>query len=48
MEKYVTIIKDLVIRTLINGSDIETKVGNGDALSCFQTGMKICLLYMFI
>ena len=39
MEKYVTNIKDLVIQTLTNGSEIKAKVEKGDALSCFQMGM---------
>ena len=39
MEKYVTNIKDLVIQTLTNGSEIKAKAENGDALSCFQMGM---------
>ncbi len=39
MEKYVTDIKDLVIQTLANGSDIKAKAVGGDALSCFQMGM---------
>ena len=39
MEKYVTNIKDLVIQTLKNGSEIKAKAESGDALSCFQMGM---------
>jgi len=39
MEKYITNIKDLVIQTLTNGSEIKSKAENGDALSCFQMGM---------
>lgn len=39
MEKYVTNIKDLVIQTLTNGSEIKVKAESGDALSCFQMGM---------
>lgn len=39
MEKYVTNIKDLVIQTLTNGSEIKAKAESGDALSCFQMGM---------
>lgn len=39
MEKYVTDIKDLVIQTLTNGSEIKAKAESGDALSCFQMGM---------
>ena len=39
MERYVTNIKDLVIQTLTNGTEIKAKAENGDALSCFQMGM---------
>lgn len=39
MEKYVTNIKDLVIQSLTNGSEIKRKAESGDALSCFQMGM---------
>jgi len=39
MEKYVTNIKDLVIKTLTNGSEIKSKSETGDALSCFQMGL---------
>ena len=39
MEKYVTNIKELVIQTLTNGSEIKAKAESGDALSCFQMGM---------
>ena len=39
MEKYVKDIKDLVIQTLTNGSEIKAKAKTGDALSCFQMGM---------
>lgn len=39
MGKYVTNIKDLVIHSWKNGSEIKTKAENGDALSCFQMGM---------
>ena len=39
MEKYVKKIKDLVIQTLTNGSEIKAKAKTGDALSCFQMGM---------
>ena len=39
MEKYITSIKDLVIQTLTNGSEIKAKAESGDALSCFQMGM---------
>lgn len=39
MEKNVTNIKDLVIQTLKNGSEIKAKAESGDALSCFQMGM---------
>jgi hypothetical protein len=37
--RYVTDIKDLVIQTLANGSEIKAKAVGGDALSCFQMGM---------
>lgn len=39
MEKYITSIKDLVIQSLTNGSEIKRKAESGDALSCFQMGM---------
>jgi hypothetical protein len=39
MENYVTNIKDLVIQTLTNGSEIKANAESGDALSCFQMGM---------
>lgn len=39
MEKYITNIKDLVIQTMTNGSEIKAKAESGDALSCFQMGM---------
>lgn len=39
MERYVTNIKDLVIQTLTNGSEIKAKAESGDALSSFQMGM---------
>ena len=39
MEKYVTNIKDLVVKTLTNGSEIKSKSETGDALSCFQMGL---------
>ena len=38
MEK-ISSIKDLVIQTLTNGSEIKAKAESGDALSCFQMGM---------
>ena len=39
MEKYVTSIKDFVIQTITNGSEIKANAESGDALSCFQMGM---------
>lgn len=39
MEKYIKDIKDLVIQTLMKGSEIKAKAKTGDALSCFQMGM---------
>lgn len=39
METYLTSVKDLVIQTLTNGSEIKAKAESGDALSCFQMGM---------
>ena len=39
MEKYVTNIKDLVIQTITNGSDIKSKANSGDPMGCFQMGM---------
>ena len=39
MDKYVINIKDLVIKTLTNGSEIKSKSETGDALSCFQMGL---------
>lgn len=42
MEKYITNIKDLVILALTNGSEIKAKAESGDALSCFQIGVKNC------
>ena len=43
MEKYISSIKDLVIQTLTNGSEIKAKAETGDALSCFQMGMMYLL-----
>lgn len=39
MEKYVTNIKDLVIQTITNGSEIKSKANSGDPMGCFQMGM---------
>ena len=39
MDKYITTIKDLVIQTITNGSEIKAKAESGDAPSCFQMGM---------
>ena len=39
MDKYVTNIKDLVIQVLTNSSEIKSKAGNDDPLSCFQMGI---------
>ena len=39
MEKYVKNIKDLVIQTLTNGSEIRSNADNGDPVSCFQMGL---------
>ena len=32
-------IKDLVIQTITNGSEIKSKANNGDSMGCFQMGM---------
>jgi len=42
MDKYVTNIKYLVIQALTNSSEIKAKAERGDALSCFQIGVKKC------
>ncbi len=39
MEKYVTNIKDLVIQTIKNGSEIRNKANSGDPIGCFQMGI---------
>lgn len=39
MERYIKSIKDLVIQTISNGSEIKAKADSGDPLSCFQMGM---------
>lgn len=39
MEKYVTNIKDLVVQTLENDSQIKYKANVGDPMGCFQMGM---------
>ena len=39
MEKSVTSIKELVVQTLTNGSEIKANAVKGDAFSCFQMGM---------
>ena len=39
MDKYITTIKDLVIQTITNGSEIRAKAEGGDTLFCFQMGM---------
>lgn len=39
MEYSITSIKEFVVHTLTNGSEIKAKAESGDALSCFQMGM---------
>lgn len=39
MDKYITSIKDLVIQTITNGSEIKSKANSGDSMGCFQMGM---------
>lgn len=39
MEKYISSIKDLVIQTITNGSEIKSKANSGDSMGCFQMGM---------
>jgi len=39
MEKYISSIKDLVIQTITNGSEIKSKANSGDPMGCFQMGM---------
>ena len=39
MEKYISSIKDLVIQTITNGSEIKSKANSGDQMGCFQMGM---------
>ena len=39
MAKNISSVKDLVIQTITNGSEIETKAKNNDAEACFQMGM---------
>lgn len=39
MDRYITSIKDLVIQTITNGSEIKNKANSGDSMGCFQMGM---------
>ena len=39
MDNNITTIKDLVILTITNGSEIKAKAESGDAESCFKIGM---------
>lgn len=39
MGNYITSIKDLVIQTMSNGSQVIFKANNGDPENCFQVGM---------
>ena len=39
MDYKINTIKDLVIQTLTNGSDIKAKAESGDAVACLQMGM---------
>lgn len=39
MGNYITSIKDLVIQTMSNGSQVIFKANNGDPESCFQVGL---------
>ena len=43
MAKNISSVKDLVIQTITNGSEIETKAKNNDAEACFQMGMTYLL-----
>lgn len=39
MNKYIPNIKDLVVQTIANGSEIKNRANSGDPIGCFKMGM---------